>query len=146
MTMKTPQERVEISPTQYLKMIEQELLNHTFGQLELSYGPNRQEFFFSTAVPSVPPPRTAAVIGASGDIGSTLTDYLVQNNVPRGRPPSAAGDDAFKKNSEAADNPLATASVDHGTPVTSTTIYKTRSGGTHNTSAAPRYTSRLSLK
>jgi 3-dehydroquinate synthetase/threonine dehydrogenase-like Zn-dependent dehydrogenase/nucleoside-diphosphate-sugar epimerase/predicted NBD/HSP70 family sugar kinase len=65
------------------EMIERELLNQTIGQSELScvFEPNRQKSVFSTTVSYMPPPRKAAVIGASGDIGSALADYLVSNNM-----------------------------------------------------------------
>ncbi|KAI3317793.1 3-dehydroquinate synthase-domain-containing protein [Xylariaceae sp. AK1471] len=63
------------------EIVDQELLNQTFGQSELSsfYKPSRHKSFV-TAVSSIPPPRKAGIIGASGDIGSALTDYLVCHN------------------------------------------------------------------
>ncbi|KAI9770987.1 MAG: hypothetical protein M1840_002691 [Geoglossum simile] len=70
------------------EVIERELLNYNFGELKISraLGPVGQEFLFSENIPPVlstwtSSTTTAAIIGASGDIGSQLADYLVHNDV-----------------------------------------------------------------
>ena len=63
------------------RLIKHEMLNQALLKMFCAKESTRRQSFLSTAVLSVSPPRTAAVIGASGDIGSTPTDYLVCDNL-----------------------------------------------------------------
>ena len=70
------------------EIIERELINFDFGELKISraFGPSQGEFFFAEDLPSesngwTSLTTTAAIIGASGDIGSQLLAYLVHNGV-----------------------------------------------------------------